>query len=334
MKLFMQKILNKQPFSKQESYTLFQKFYISPVEQQAGILALLQANKYTADLLLGARQYLFEQTTKINPPYELIDIVGTGGDNIGTFNISTAASLIVASCGVNVAKHGGRSVTSQSGSADVLEKLKIPTPTNEKDIQNYLAEHHFVYLSAALFNPLLQQFKQLRKNLSIPSIFNLLGPLLNPLSVKRAVIGVYDHSLIKPMVETLQQLGFIHALVIHSFDGLDEFSISAPTHVAELKNNHIKYYTVKPQDLGFEQTSLDAVLGGSASENAKTIMNILSNNLKGPKLDIVLLNAAAGLLVANKAPDLISGIQIAKLAIETYQTKKLLEKLQSQHQEI
>ena len=333
MNLFMQQLLKKTPFSMQESYRLFQNFHTSPIEQQAAILALLQTNECTAELLMGARQYLFEQTTKISPLYEVIDIVGTGGDNIGTFNISTAASLVVASCGVFVAKHGGRSVTSQSGSADVLEKLSIPTPTNQQSIQQNLSEHHFVYLSAALFNPLLQQFKSLRKSLSIPSIFNLLGPLLNPLSAKRAVIGVYDHNLIQPMVETLQQLGFIHALVIHSFDGLDEFSISASTHVAELKNNYIEYYIVKPQDLGLEQANLDTVLGGTASENATTIIDIVSNNLQGPKLDIVLLNAAAGLLIANKVSDLVSGIQMAKLAILNQKTAQLLNQLQTASQE-
>lgn len=312
----------------QESYALFQQFHTTTIEQQAAILALLQASPYTAELLIGARQYFFEQTSKIACPYEVIDIVGTGGDNIGTFNISTAASIVVASCGVFVAKHGGRSVTSQSGSADVLEKLKLPTPTNEQSIQKNLSDHHFVYLSAASFNPLLQQVKHLRKNLAIPSIFNLLGPLLNPLSAKRAVIGVYHQDLIQPMAQVLQQLGFVHALVIHSFDGLDEFSISAPTHVAELNSNHIQYYRVNPQDLGLEQANLNTVLGGTAAENASTITNILTDKLKGPKRDIVLLNAAAGLLIANKVPDLISGIKMAKLAIKTQKTAQLLYQLQ------
>lgn len=333
MKFFMKKILNQSSFSIEESYDLFQQFNISPLEQQAAILALLQTNPYNAELLIGARQYLYEQTTKITSSYKIIDIVGTGGDNIGTFNISTAASILVASCDVFVAKHGGRSVTSQSGSADVLEKLKLPTPTDEQSIQKNLSEHHFVYLSAALFNPLLQQFKHLRKNLAIPSIFNLLGPLLNPLSPKRVVIGVYHQNLIHPMIETLKNLGFIHSLVIHSSDGLDEFSISAPTYVAELKNSHIQYYTVRPQDLGLEQANLNTVLGGTPSENADIITNILCGKLQGPKLDIVLLNAAAGLLVANKAPDLISGIKIARLAIESQKTSQLLNKLQSQYQE-
>ncbi len=327
MKEFIDKLLSKHPFSEQESYMLFQTLDTAPIEQQAAVLALLQSTVHTAEQLVGARQYLFEHCKKLTCPYDIVDIVGTGGDGIGTFNISTAASLVLASCGVYVAKHGGRSVTSQSGSADVLELLDLPIPENISAIIHQLEKNQFVYLSAALFNLKLSHFKNLRKNLGIPSMFNILGPLMNPLRPKRAVMGVYKKTLISPLIATLKKIGYVHAMVIHSYDLLDEISISAPTYVSELKNDQITHYTIKPEDVGLTRANLNTVLGGNPKENAHIITQILMGELQGPKHDIVIFNAAAGLLVANKVPDLKSGIEMAKQAILTKKTANLLIKL-------
>jgi anthranilate phosphoribosyltransferase len=328
MKEYITKLLDKKAFSQQENYALFQQLSSAPIEQQAAILALMQAQIQLPEALLGARQYLLEHTRPVSCDFDIVDIVGTGGDNSKSFNISTAASLVMASCGVYVAKHGGRSVTSQSGSADVLDLLNIPTPSLNSDIVNNLKKNNYVYLSASLFNPLFNHFKSLRKNLGITSIFNLLAPLMNPLHPKRAVIGVYQKNLIAPVISVLQQIGFTHALVVHAQDGLDEFSISAPTDVAELKNDHIRYYTLTPESLGFKKADSHAVLGGTPQENANLITAILNGILPGPKTDIVLFNAAAGLLVAGKAHDYASGVKMAKEAILSGKTAKLLTQLQ------
>lgn len=327
MQYYIQKLLSKNPFSEQESYLLFQALDVAPIEQQAAVLALLQLNTPTAKQLEGARQYLFEHTKKISCPYDVVDIVGTGGDSIGTFNISTAASLVLASCDIYVAKHGGKSVTSQSGSADVMTCLNFHIPQNNQAIIDELEKNKFVYLSAGLFNLKLSHFKNLRKKLGIPSIFNLLGPLMNPLQPKRAVIGVYKKELMLPIISTLKNIGYIHALVIHSYDGLDEMSISAPTYVSELKNGFIQNYVITPEELKLNRANLDTVLGSNPMDNAQIITQVLTGELQGPKHDIVILNAAAGLLVADKVPNLVSGIEMAKQAILSKKAAKLLFKL-------
>jgi anthranilate phosphoribosyltransferase len=328
MKKYIHQLLSKQNITEQDIYKLFDDLKSSPVEQQAAILTLLQPYTLKPEQLISARNYVFEYTKKISCPYDIVDIVGTGGDNMGTFNISTAASIVLASCGVYVAKHGGRSVTSQSGSADVLELLGIPNPENSIEILELLKNNKFVYLSAGLFNDLLSHYRTLRKNLGIPSIFNIIAPLLNPLQPKRAIIGVYQKSLISPIIQVLKQLNYTHALVVHSHDGLDEISISAPTEIGELKNGVISNYTFNPSDLNIKQADLKSILGGSPKENAQIITQILMDELTGPKRDIVILNAAAGLLVAGKVNDFKTGVQMANEAIKTRKTAQLFLNLQ------
>lgn len=185
MKSTLEKLIAGINLSKAESYDLFSKLMQAPIEQQAAVLALFAAKGESVEELLGAREFLFEQTTPVNFEFDVIDIVGTGGDNKGTFNISTAASLVIASCGVYVAKHGGRSTTSQSGSTDLLENLGFSLATTPIEIKQSLEKHHYAYLSAPLFNPAFKALSTLRKNLGFPTLFNFLGPLLNPINPKK-----------------------------------------------------------------------------------------------------------------------------------------------------
>ncbi len=332
MKRYLQKLIQQKSLSRIESQDVFACLSVAPIEQQAAVMALLAAKKIEASELLGARDFLMAQSTQIESPYEVIDIVGTGGDGIGTFNISTAASLLIASCGVYVAKHAGRSVTSQSGSADVMEYLQIMPSHTATEVNQSLKETRYVYLQAPVFNQTLRQYRDFRKNLSFPSIFNILGPLVNPMRPKRHVIGVYHRALLPTVAEVLQETGSQHALILHSEEGLDEISVSGPTHIVELKQGRMHEYTIIPNEVGLPMSSIETVLGGTPADNAKMILDIASGHLLGPKRDIVLLNSAAGLLVAGSVSTLKEGVELASEAIDSGKMLKLISQLQSRGQ--
>lgn len=329
MTIYSNKLIGKEPLTRDESYGLLLEMAGHPVLKQVEILNRLALRQQTADELLGAMDALLAHAIRIDYPRDVIDIAGTGGDGLQTFNVSTAASLIVASCGVLVAKHGGKRVTSLSGSTDVLTALNIPLPTTSQASTSLLQTHGFVYLSASLFNPLLDSFSAARKYLNRPTIFNLLGPLVNPIRPKYQVLGVYQPYLVPIMAQVLKESGVDHALIVHSDDGLDELSISAPTQIAELKNRHIRYYQITPQALGFTSGSLNDIKGGNSFENATLIQNLLVGNITDSRLDIVLLNSAAGLLVANKVATFKEGIAMARQAIVSGRTADFLQALQN-----
>jgi anthranilate phosphoribosyltransferase len=328
MKRYLKKLIEKKSLSRSESQEVFSQFKIIPLEQQAAIIALFSAKNITAEELLGARDFFLTQSTQIHCPYDVIDIVGTGGDSLSTFNISTAASLLVASCGVYVAKHGGRNVTSQSGSADVMQSLKIVASDTEAEILASLKQTRYAYLCAPVFNQILREYGFFRKNSGFPSLFNILGPLVNPLQPKRQVIGVYRKDLLRPVAEVLEQAGSEHALILHSEEGLDELSISAPTHVVELKQGRIIEYLVTPAELGLPFASIHEVIGGSPIENAAVIRGIAEGSIVGSKANIVLLNGAAGLVVSGVASDLYEGMQVASSSIKSGKMLDLINELQ------
>ncbi len=327
MERYIETLLKGNSLSREESYSLQAGLQDAPREQQAAILALLRVKGETVDELLGAQDFLLKHAPQVECPFDAIDMVGTGGDKSGTFNISTASSLIVASCGVWVAKHGGRSSTSQSGSMDVVECLGLRPMDTLEAVKASLHSHRYAYLSAPLFNQALKSFGPLRKALGFPTLFNIVGPLVNPLQLKRQVIGVYCKDLIKKVSEVLKINGSCHALVVHSEDGLDELSISAPTHMAELKDGKIEEYVVDPSEVGLPFASLHEVKGGAPRENAKIIRRILSGDIQGPPFDILVLNSAAGLLVADKVKNLREGVKLARDAIVSGKAQALLNKL-------
>lgn len=329
---FLKKTISGDHFTSDQMYKLCKLFITAPQAQQAAILSLLSSRKETADELTGALKFFLEQSTKFNYPNDnLIDMVGTGGDGLKTFNISTAASLVVASCEVTVTKHGGRSTTSLSGSADVLESLGIPLYDNVNQINLSLKQNNYAILWCPLFNPIFKSLGTLRKELGIPTMLNILGPIANPMRPTRQVIGVYRKDLVYKVAQVLKHSGSTHSIVVHSHDGLDELSISAPTHIAELKNGTISEYEITPEDLGLKRSNLSEVIGGSPSDNAKIIIDIFSSRQTGAPLDIVLLNAAAGLVVADRVPNLHEGITLAKQAIQSGKTLQLLHNLNSVH---
>lgn len=322
---FLKQLISGAHFTSQQMYECCELLIRAPQAQQAAILALISAKGETVEELTGALRYLFEQATKFHYPEDVIDIVGTGGDRLKTFNISTAAGLVVASCGVKIARYSGRSVTSAAGSIDTLEALHIPIYDNVESICRSLDQYNYAILPAPLFNPVFKSFSPLRKELGIPTMFNILGPLSNPLHPKKQVIGVYRKDLMRKVAQVLQQFGSTHCMIVHGHEGLDELSISAPTYITELKNGIISEYEITPEAVGLKRASLEEILGGDAKENAKIIWDIFSGQKLGALLDIVLLNAAAGLVVAERASSLQEGIALAREAIQSGKTLKLLQ---------
>lgn len=327
----LQKIQQGLTLNAEQAYAALQLMSASetPDTQRAAFLAMLAARGETAEELTGFLQFIKQNALPINTTHTspMIDIVGTGGDKLKTFNISTAASIVVASTGIHVAKHGGRSVTSLSGSADVLEILNIPRFEQPSAIINSLTRHHFAFLFAPFFNPLLKNISGLRRELGIRTFFNLLAPLANPAQVQRQVIGLYSDKPALTLIEALKAAGSIHVMVVHSVDGMDEISLSSPTHIVHLKNNHIKKYTVQPEDFGLQRCNLADITGGDAHENAAIIRNIFSNRAPSPQRDIVILNAAAGFIVADRVSNFNEGIQLATRAIDDGSAWSLLNKL-------
>jgi anthranilate phosphoribosyltransferase len=262
----------------------------------------------------------------------LTDTCGTGGDASGTFNISTAAALVAAATGATVAKHGNRAVTSQCGSADVLEALGIPVALNPAEAAAALRQHRFAFLHAPTLHPAMKAVMPVRRTLGIRTVFNVLGPLTNPAGASAQVMGVYAPHLVPLVAEAMAMLGTRHAFVVHGNNGtadgkgLDELSISGPSQLAEVHNGIITLSTITPEDVGLTRASTEALRGGDAHTNAAILTAIFSGE-RSPRRDIVLLNAAAVLVTADLTPDLPTGVALAARTIDTGAVTELLAAL-------
>lgn len=255
-----------------------------------------------------------------------IDIVGTGGDGFGTFNISTAASLVVASCGIKVAKHGNRAASSRCGSADVLEALGVNIMLKPQQAEKVLQKVGMVFLFAPLYHPAMKNIAPIRKELGVRTVFNFLGPFLNPAGVKQALIGVPNVEIAKKLALVAAKLNYQHLLLVASRDGMDEISISGKTEAFVIKKTNIKAMVIDPQRYGFGKSSITDILGGDSAKNARIITDILDGK-KGVRRDIVLFNSANAFYVAGKVENVSSGIALAKEAIDSGGAKKVLENL-------
>jgi anthranilate phosphoribosyltransferase len=256
----------------------------------------------------------------------LIDTCGTGGDVSGSFNVSTATAFVVAGCGVRVAKHGNRSVSSQCGSADVVEALGVKIELAPERIAACIDEVGIGFLHAPLLHEAMKFVALARRQMGIRTIFNLLGPLTNPAGANTQVIGVYAAPLTEMLAEALRALGSERALVVHGSDGLDEISISAPSKVTELTRGELRTYTVTPEDFGLRRAPLEAIRGGDARQNSAMILEVLSG-VRSPRRDIVLLNAAAALVASNRVSDFTEGVRLAAEAIDNGKARAKLEQL-------
>lgn len=292
--------------------------------QIASLLTAMKFNGENTDEITGFAKGMREMASEVTSCRDAIDIVGTGGDMSNTFNISTTSAFVISACGVRVAKHGNRSVSSKSGAADTLESVGVKIASTPEEAKKYIDTIGLSFLFAQSYHSSMRYVAPARKQLGIKTVFNILGPLTNPAKTDYIVLGTYSRDLLRPMAEVLINLGIKHAMLVHGNDCIDEISISAPTSVCEIKNGQISEYEISPADFGFEMSDKKSVEGGTPTENADTTLKILSGTLKGPKRNIVIMNAAAALYTAGKTESLMEGVKLAENAIDS---GKALEKL-------
>jgi len=284
--------------------------------EMAAFLTALAIRGPSEDEIVGAARVMRAAMTSIAAPPDAIDLCGTGGDGHGTLSISTATAFVVAACGVPVAKHGNRSISSRTGTADVLEILGVRTDLPPSAAQACLHETNFCFLFAPAYHPAMKHVAGVRRALGFRTIFNLLGPLANPANVKRQLLGVFARDFVTPIANVLASLGTIDAWVVHGGDGLDEITTTGTTRVAVLHKGTIAERTVTPDDAGLSRTPLDQLKGSDAQFNANALTDLFKDHGQGAYRDIVVLNAAAALIVAGKARDLKHGAELASAAIK------------------
>ncbi len=286
--------------------------------QVAGFLVALRIKGETPVEIAAAARVMREKSLKVPVAASvvdaLVDTCGTGGDGAGLFNVSTASALLLASLGVPVAKHGNRSVSSSSGSADVLAAAGIPLENPPEAAARLLAEHNFAFLFAPIYHPAMQHAIGPRRELKTRTVFNLLGPLTNPAGARRQVLGVFANDWLRPMAEVLGELGSQHVLVVHSDDGLDELSLSAATQVCELRNGSVTEYRVEPEQFGLTRCALSDLTVETAEQSLAMIQAAFSGE-PGAIADVIALNAGAGLYVAGREPSLEAGVHAARQAL-------------------
>jgi anthranilate phosphoribosyltransferase len=299
---------------------------VAPPVAMGAFLMGLRVRGETTEEITGAAKFMRRRMITVDAPPGAVDIVGTGGDSRGTYNISTAATFVAAGAGAIVAKHGNRAVTSLSGASDVLAALGVKLDVPPVVVSRAIADAGVGFLWAPLYHPSFKTWAPIRTDLGLRTIFNLLGPLCNPAKVTRQVLGVYDRNLVEPIAEVLRQLGSEHAWVVHGADGMDELTTTGTTHVAELKDGDIFAFDVSPEDVGLKRADIESLKGGDAATNAAAIHALLQGE-PGPYRDIVLLNSAAALVVAGKADGLADGIEKAAASIDSGRAARALDRL-------
>ena len=295
--------------------------------QMGGFLVGLHMKGETVDEITAAATVMRELATHVETHADhLVDTCGTGGDASGSFNISTASAIVAAAAGAHVAKHGNRSVSSKSGSADVLEAAGVKLDIDPAQVGECIDEVGVGFLFAQKHHSAMRHAIATRREMAVRTIFNVLGPLTNPASAPNQVMGVFDKALVEPVARVLQKLGSRHVMVVHADDGMDEISISTTTHVAELKQGEVKTYDITPQDFGFEPAALDAIRVDGIEQSLNMIRSVF-NNQAGPALDIVCLNAGAAIYVAGLTETHQLGVQKAQQVIANGSAEQVLAKL-------
>ena len=316
-----------------EAKTVFERLFLGLMDEEEArsILIEMAERGESTEEIAAAAEVMRTHSIKLPVPEELrvklIDNCGTGGDKSGSFNISTTVSLLLAGAGSYVAKHGNRSITSRSGSADMLEALGVRLDLSPENQVKMLEECGFTFIFAIYHHPAMKFVMPIRKSIPHRTIFNILGPLSNPANVEKQFIGVFDPAFVPKIAKALERLGSKRAMVVSSRDGLDEISLGAPTDAAILENGHLELKIIDPVNYGFERAPLEAIAGGDAEENAKITRAILCGELQGPKRDIVLINAAGALIVDGKARDFEEGLEIARETIDSGRAEEALEKI-------
>jgi anthranilate phosphoribosyltransferase len=294
--------------------------------QIAGFMIALRAKGETTEEIVGLVRTMRTFAARVDAGGDVLDTCGTGGDRTGTFNVSTVAALVCAGAGAKVAKHGNRAASSRCGSADVLESLGVVIDLAPSAVGECIAEAGIGFCFAPLFHPATRHAIGPRRELGVATVFNFLGPLTNPAGARRQALGVSDRKMLERMVEALGKLGSEHVIAFHGDAGLDELSISGPSEVVELKAGKVDRYALDPTEFGVERAPLEAIAGGTAEENAGHARSVLSGG-RGARRDVVVLNAAAGLVAAGIASDLRSGIDTASRTIDSGAAADALDRL-------
>lgn len=294
--------------------------------QIGAFLTALRIKGETVEEITGAARVMREKATKIKAPERVIDTCGTGGDMSGTFNISTTTAIVVAASGIPVAKHGNRSVSSQAGSADVLEGLGVKIDLPPEKVEKCLFETNFGFLFAPLFHPAMKFAIGPRREIGIRTIFNILGPITNPAGAKHQILGVFADRLTEPLASVLGNLGAADAMVVHGQDGLDEITVCDGTKVSRFTNGKVETFYIIPEDFGFKRAKKNDLAGGDKNANAAITLAILKGE-HGPKRDIVLMNSAAAIVVAGVTDDFRTARDIAVEAIDSGKAAKKLEEI-------
>ena len=325
------KIVNKEDLSYDEAYTVMNEIMsgnTTPTQNAAFLSALStkSTKAETIDEIAGCAAAMRDNATKVDTDMDIFEIVGTGGDNAHSFNISTTSALVAAAGGMKVAKHGNRAASSLCGTADCLEALGVNIQQSPKRCVELLNEAGMCFFFAQKYHSSMKYVGAIRKELGFRTVFNILGPLTNPGSPKMQLLGVYDEYLVEPLAQVLINLGVKRGMVVYGKDKLDEISLSAPTAVCEFKDGWFKTYTIAPEDFGFERCTKDDLKGGTPQDNAKITREILGG-AKGHKRNAVLMNAGAALYIGGKADSLNDGIALAAEIIDSGKAFETLSKL-------
>nr|WP_300885002.1 anthranilate phosphoribosyltransferase [uncultured Schaedlerella sp.] len=293
--------------------------------QMGGFLTALRMQGESIEEITAFAEAMREKGVKIHPEREVIDIVGTGGDEVGTFNISTTSAFVVAAGGVPVAKHGNRSVSSKSGAADVLECLGVNVALNAQQNETILNRTGMCFMFAPVYHSSMKYAAPVRRELGVRTVFNILGPLSNPAAATMQLLGVYDKKLVEPLARVLGNLGVVRGVAVCGEDGLDEITLTGETVVCEIRYGEITRYTITPEQFGLRRCSLDEMIGGNPEENAQITRDILSGKEMGAKRDVILMNAGMSLYLGIDGITLAEGIQ---KAAELIDSGKALAKLE------
>ena len=291
----------------------------------ATYLTALRMKGETITEITASAQAMRDLGVHLAPDYDVLEIVGTGGDEVGTFNISTTAAFVIAAAGIPVAKHGNRSVSSKSGAADVLESLGADITIDDKKSKEVLDKVKMSFLFAQYYHSSMKNVGPVRKEMGERTIFNILGPLTNPANASIQLLGVYNNNLVEKLAEVLKNLGVKRGMVVYGQDCLDEISMSAPTTVCEFGNGEFKKYVIEPEQFGFEKCDKNELVGGNPEENAAITKAILQGE-KGPKRDAVALNAGAALYIGGKADTFEEGVRLAEKQMDNGQAMETLQK--------
>lgn len=327
-KSIISKVVEGRDLSEEEAAEAMHKIMsgsATPAQIASFLTALRMKGESITEITAFAR-VMREFATKISPKVDgkLVDTCGTGGDRVKSFNISTVSAFVASGSGLAIAKHGNRSVTSKSGSADLLEALGVNINLTPEQVEKLIEQIGIGFMFAPIFHGAMKHAIAPRREIGIRTVFNILGPLTNPANAQAQLLGVFSQELVPTLAEVLERLGVERAMVVHGMEGLDEISICSDTKVAELKNHSIDVYTIAPEDFGLRRAKVEEILGGSPKENAELARRILSGEEQGARRDIVILNSAAAIYVGDKAKSIDSAITLAENSIDS---GKALEKL-------